>query len=51
MSQENVDLVRAMLGGMNDTIGSADFDLDEWVNEFFDPEIEWHDVPVLSVGP
>ena len=47
MSQENVDLVRAMLRGMNEVTGSADFDLDDWLDEFFDPEIEWHDVPIL----
>jgi hypothetical protein len=43
MSQENVEIVRAM----NGTINTADFDLDHWLDEFFDPEIEWHDVPVL----
>jgi ketosteroid isomerase-like protein len=43
MAQENVEIVRAM----NEAIGSDDFDLDDWLEEFFDPEIEWHDVPVL----
>jgi ketosteroid isomerase-like protein len=43
MSRENVEIVRAM----NETITSGDFDIDDWLDEFFDPEIEWHDVPVL----
>ena len=43
MSQENVEIVRAMTEASN----SADFDLDDWLDEFFDPEIEWHDVPTL----
>jgi hypothetical protein len=40
MSQENVELVRAML----ETIGS-DTDTDDWLDAFCDPEIEWNDVP------
>jgi ketosteroid isomerase-like protein len=44
MSQENVEIVRAMAEGFN----SADRnDLGQWVDQFFDPEIEWHDVPTL----
>ena len=43
MSQENVDTVRRCIEASN----SADFDLDDWLDQFFDPEIEWHDVPVL----
>jgi ketosteroid isomerase-like protein len=41
MSQENVDIVRAML----QAAGAPDSDRDEWLDEFFDSEIEWHDVP------
>src|SRR5438105_8484246 len=26
---------------------SSGFDLDAWLDEFFDPEIEWHDLPML----
>jgi ketosteroid isomerase-like protein len=40
---ENVDVVRGMVEAFN----SPDFDLDDWLDEFFDPEIEWHDVPSL----
>ncbi len=40
MSQENVELVRATL----EAIGS-DTETDDWLDEFCDPEIEWHDVP------
>jgi ketosteroid isomerase-like protein len=40
MSGENVEIVRTML----ESIGS-DSDLDDLLDEFFDPEIEWHDVP------
>jgi predicted ester cyclase len=47
MSQENVELVRAMLQGMSALAGSGEVRLDQWLDEFFDPEIEWHDVPVL----
>jgi hypothetical protein len=43
MSQENVEIVRACI----ETANSAGFDLDDWLDQFFDPEIEWHDVPVL----
>jgi ketosteroid isomerase-like protein len=43
MSRENMEIVRAM----NETLSSADFDLDDWLDEFFDPEIEWHDLPTL----
>ncbi len=47
MSQENVEIVRAMLQGMSALAGSGEVRLDQWLDEFFDPEIEWHDVPVL----
>jgi ketosteroid isomerase-like protein len=40
MSQENVEIVRAML----EAVG-PETDTDDWLNEFCDPEIEWHDVP------
>jgi ketosteroid isomerase-like protein len=40
MSQDNVELVRAMLGAIG-----TDTDTDYWLDEFCDPEIEWHDVP------
>jgi ketosteroid isomerase-like protein len=43
MSNENVEIVRASIEAAN----SADFDLERWLDDFFDPEIEWHDVPVL----
>jgi ketosteroid isomerase-like protein len=42
MSQENVEIVRAMIEASN----SPGFDLDNWLDEFFDPEIEWHDLPM-----
>ena len=42
MSQENVELVRAML----EAIG-PDTDTDDWIDEFCDPEIEWHDTPTF----
>jgi ketosteroid isomerase-like protein len=41
MSQENVEIVRAMLLAA----GAPDSDTDEWLEEFCDPEIEWRDVP------
>ena len=43
MSKQNVEIVRAAIEAAN----SADFDLDDWLDEFFDPEIEWHDRPML----
>ena len=43
MAQENVEIVRAM----NETSNTADFDLDDWLDEFFDPEIEWHAMPTV----
>jgi len=43
MSQENVEIVRAML----QAAGAPGSDTDEWLEEFFDPEIEWRDVPVF----
>jgi hypothetical protein len=36
MSQENVEIVRAML-----VATGPETDRDEWLEEFFDPEIEW----------
>ena len=47
MSQENVEIVRLALW---ETGQLGDFDLDDWLDEFFDPDIEWHDVPVLPDG-
>jgi ketosteroid isomerase-like protein len=41
MSRENVEVVRAMLGAIG-----PDTDRDDWLDEFCDPEVEWHDVPV-----
>jgi ketosteroid isomerase-like protein len=41
MAQENVDVVRAML----EATGPAT-DRNDWLDEFFDPEVEWHDVPI-----
>ncbi len=41
MSQENVEAVRAML----EAIGPVT-ETDDWLDEFCDPEIEWHDVPI-----
>jgi hypothetical protein len=51
MSQENVEIVRRAW----ETVNSDDSDVDDWLggyvdvwlDEFFDPEIEWHDVPTL----
>jgi hypothetical protein len=51
MSQENVEIVRRAW----ETVNSGDSDVDDWLggyvdvwlDEFFDPEIEWHDVPTL----
>jgi ketosteroid isomerase-like protein len=40
MSQENVEIVRAML-----VATGPETDRDEWLEEFFDPEIEWQDTP------
>jgi ketosteroid isomerase-like protein len=40
MSQENVEVVRTMLGAIG-----PDTDRDHWLDEFCDPEIEWHDTP------
>ena len=42
MSQENVELVRRML----EAVG-PDTDSGDWLDEFCDPEIEWHDVPTF----
>jgi ketosteroid isomerase-like protein len=41
MSQGNSKVVRRFL----EAIG-PDTDRDDLLNEFFDPEIEWHDVPI-----
>jgi ketosteroid isomerase-like protein len=46
MSQENVEIVRAML----QAAGAPDSDRDEWLDEFFDSEIEWHDLPGFPSG-
>jgi ketosteroid isomerase-like protein len=43
MSQDNVEIVRACI----ETSNSAEFDLDHFLDEFYDPEIEFHDVPTL----
>jgi ketosteroid isomerase-like protein len=40
MSQENVETVRAMLQAVG-----PDTETDDWLDDFCDPEIEWHDVP------
>jgi ketosteroid isomerase-like protein len=40
MVHDNVAIVRAML----EAIG-PETERDDWLAEFFDPEIEWHDVP------
>jgi ketosteroid isomerase-like protein len=45
MSVENVRVVRRMLGEGN--VYAVDADLRSWVDEFFAPEIEWHDAPTL----
>ena len=39
-------IVRAMLRAA----GAPDSGRDEWLDEFFDSEIEWHDVPVFPSG-
>jgi ketosteroid isomerase-like protein len=44
MSQKNVETVRAMTEAYNSVSRG---DLDAWIVQFFDPEIEWHDVPAL----
>ena len=41
MSQENVEVVRRMLGAIGPDTGT-----DDWLDEFCDPEVEWHDVPI-----
>jgi ketosteroid isomerase-like protein len=40
MSQENVGIVRAMLEATGPGTNRED-----WLDEYFDPEIEWHDTP------
>jgi ketosteroid isomerase-like protein len=40
MSRENVEIVRAMLKAIG-----PDTDHDDWLDEFIDPEIEWHAPP------
>src|SRR4051812_12648383 len=45
MSQENLEVVRRMWEASNQL--AIDADLHAWLNEFFDPEIEWHDAPTL----
>jgi ketosteroid isomerase-like protein len=40
VSRANVEIVRAAL----QAIGPGT-NRDDWINEFFDPEVEWHDVP------
>jgi len=51
MSQENLEIVRRAWETVNDEEHDVDawIDgfLDVWLHEFFDPEIEWHDVPTL----
>ena len=47
MSQENVQVVLDMVEGFNSTPRA---DLGRWVADFFDPQIEWHDVPSLPGG-
>jgi ketosteroid isomerase-like protein len=44
MSQENVEIVRRMWEASKLL---PDADLDAWLSEFFDSEIEWHDAPSL----
>jgi ketosteroid isomerase-like protein len=54
MSQENLELVRrgfqAFLGGHWET--RAETLTDDFLSEFFDPEVEWHPIPqgVLAGG-
>jgi hypothetical protein len=43
MLRENVDRVRASIEASN----VPGFDIDAWLDEFYDPEIEWHDLPIL----
>jgi ketosteroid isomerase-like protein len=40
MSQENVEVVRAMLRATG-----PHTDREHWLDEFFDPEVEWRDTP------
>jgi ketosteroid isomerase-like protein len=47
MSQEHVEVVRATWETANSPDFDVDADLDAWLDRFFDPEIEWHDVPTL----
>ena len=42
MSHKNVEIVRTMLAGCR----ALTRDTDDWLDEFCDPEIEWHDVPI-----
>jgi ketosteroid isomerase-like protein len=46
MSQENVELVRRLFALWNRTRGVGDEAL-ELADEFFDPDVEWHDQPEL----
>ena len=40
MSPENVEIVRTVLAAIG-----PDTETDDWLDEFCDPEVEWHDVP------
>jgi hypothetical protein len=45
MSCDNVEIVRAMLGAIG-----PDTDTDAWLDDFFNPEVEWHDVPIYPTA-
>ena len=47
MSQENMEIVRRAWETANSADFDLDADLDAWLDDFFDPGIEWHDVPTL----
>ena len=47
MSQENVKIVASDAPSDVTRYHRAGDDLDDSLDEFFDPEIKWHDVPVL----
>ena len=45
MSEPNSEIVRRMWDEANSN--RVDRDLHDWLVEFFDPDIEWHDAPSL----
>jgi ketosteroid isomerase-like protein len=46
-AQIHVEIVRRAWQTANSDDFDPDVDLDGWLDQFFDPEIEWHDLPML----